>query len=361
MLGWGHTNGGALMSKPIQIINCHIHTFTTHHTPWCFPHPLVAIFRVFPFLIWLARPFLSRERIARLEAFHKTGAHFRQWEVLREVLQYYPDSTRFVVLPMDMEFIGHGPISRGLEAQHNELAELARHPTYGPRIIPFATWHSGRQDAFDEFRRMVDKHDFRGLKLYNKLGYAPDHDELMRKVYPLCRDRGLPVMAHCSRGGVYHKDWGSVRQDNVTAPKAWKPVLEECKDLKVCLAHFGGPEDWLAHIRDGFNPDDPEARSRNWVCQITDMIESGDYDNLWTDISYTVFTYQDTSPLVKLFMQNEKIRSRGLFGSDFYMTRQEALSEKAMSIRLRETLGEACFRDIAERNPRIWLGEPPVS
>jgi hypothetical protein len=39
------------------------------------------------------------------------------------------------------------------------------------------------------------------------------------------------------------------------------------------------------------------------------------------------------------------------------MTRQEELSEKAVSIRLRDALGEGLFHRIAHENPRRWLGE----
>ena len=37
------------------------------------------------------------------------------------------------------------------------------------------------------------------------------------------------------------------------------------------------------------------------------------------------------------------------------MTRQEELSERAVCFRLRNELGEATFRKIAQDNPRRWL------
>jgi hypothetical protein len=51
------------------------------------------------------------------------------------------------------------------------------------------------------------------------------------------------------------------------------------------------------------------------------------------------------------------LRRRVLFGSDYYMTRQETLSERAVCFRLRNALGEEVFRQISETNPAIWLGE----
>ncbi len=86
------------------------------------------------------------------------------------------------------------------------------------------------------------------------------------------------------------------------------------------------------------------------------MIASGDYPNLYTDVSYTIFKFDNHIPLLRLYLRQPTMRERVLFGSDFYMTRQENLSEKAISIRLRDSLGEEVFRSIAETNPKRWLG-----
>ncbi|MBK5935004.1 putative TIM-barrel fold metal-dependent hydrolase [Rhodovulum imhoffii] len=346
----------------IQITNCHIHTFTTAHTPKYYPVRIAALFRAVPALLmfsrWIAR-FLPwdglYDLLVRLENFHRTGSRRSQEEVFREVLHYYPRDTRFVVLPMDMALIGHGPVGEDIDAQHDGLAELAE--AYPDQVLPFATVFPDRPGAAGEFLRCIDELGFRGLKIYTKLGYAPDHPVLMNDVYPLCAARGLPVMAHCSRGGVRHKLWSQSRADKVTDPAAYRPVMEKFPDLRLCLAHFGGDADWRDYLGRGLDPDDPEARQRNWVSEIADMIEGGAFPNLYTDISYTIFKFSEYAPLLRLFMENDKLRPRILFGSDFYMTRQEQLSEKAVSIRLRDTLGEDHFRQIAEINPRHWLGE----
>ncbi|SIO55425.1 Amidohydrolase [Rhodovulum sp. ES.010] len=348
----------------IEITNCHIHTFTTAHAPRYYPVGVVALFRAMPVLLTALRraarlqPWQGLyDSVVRLENFHRTGRRLTQRDVFLEVLRYYPRSTRFVVLPMDMAQSGHGPVDADIHAQHRELFELTQDPDYGHRVIPFATIFPGRGGAVDELRRCIDDYGFRGVKLYTKLGYAPTDDVLMREVYPLCTERGLPVMTHCSRGGVRHKRWSQARADRVTDPRAYIPVMEAFPGLKLCLAHFGGDQDWKAYLTDGFDPEDPEARTTNWLSLIVDMIRSGDYPNLYTDISYTIFKFAAYLPLLRLFMEDPVLRTRILFGSDFYMTRQEKLSEKAVSIGLRDALGEAHFRQIAETNPRGWLGE----
>ena len=141
-------------------------------------------------------------------------------------------------------------------------------------------------------------------------------------------------------------------------------MLNNLKGLRICLAHFGGDKDWHDYIDKGFDPDLPDQRKQNWAWQISDMIRSGDYPGLYTDISYTMFKFSEYSALLRLFLEDAKLREKILFGSDFYMTRQEKLSEKAVSIRLRDALGEECFRQIAETNPKVWLGkqdDPPVA
>ena len=128
-------------------------------------------------------------------------------------------------------------------------------------------------------------------------------------------------------------------------------------DLRVNLAHFGGTHDWQAYTQEGLYPGDPAAGAANWQSMIRHMITSGDWPNLWTDISYTLFRFDDFVPFLRVFLQDARLARRVLFGSDFYMTRQEALSERAVCFRLRVALGEDLFRQIAETNPEIWLGE----
>jgi len=348
----------------MQITNCHIHTFTTAHAPLYFPHPAVAIFRKVPYLVKVVRwltgllPWEAwHDFMLRMENFHDTSQRRTQEEVLKEILFFYPPDARFVVLPMDMAKIGQGPVQQDIFDQHSDLAALAANPKYAGRVIPFATAFPPRPEAADEVRRCFETLGFRGLKLYPKLGFAPDHPVLMNEIYPLCIKHNVPVISHCSRGGVYGRGWKGPRGEAVSDPRAFIPVMKAFPDLRVCLAHFGGDADWQEYLNTGVDPDDPDARTRNWVTSIADMIRSGEFPNLYSDISYTIFKFAEYMPLLSLYLEDEVLRQRVLFGSDFYMTRQEHLSEKAVSIRLREHLGEAAFRQIAEVNPSAWLGE----
>ena len=348
----------------IRITNCHVHAFTIRHIPSQFPHPvavplmrLPGALRVASFLMRVLGQQPAAEWVDRMHRFHLEATTVRQSEVIDRLIPQYPGSTRFVVLPMQMRPTANGHIVADLRAQHDELAEMAADERYAGRIIPFATLFPDDEGAADEVRRCVEELGFRGLKLYPRLGFAPDHPVLMNEVYPLLEERGLPVVSHCSRGGVRGRGVVASRADRYCDPAAFKPVLETFPKLRVCLAHFGGQADWRAYVQDGIDPRDIGARPRNWQVAIRDMITSGDYPNLWTDISYTLFQFEDFVPFLKLFLEDERIAARVLFGSDYYMTRQEHLSERAVCFRLRMALGEDIFRRIAETNPEIWLGE----
>jgi predicted TIM-barrel fold metal-dependent hydrolase len=348
----------------IAITNCHIHTFTEAHVPRAFPHPLVAPLKRVPAVtvaLSKALRFLGRDRNAdtleRLARFQTETLNDTQIEAFANACRHYPRGTRFVVLPMDMALSGHGAPRVDIRAQHAELARLRdAHPD---QVIPFAAVDPRRPDAVDILREAFDAFGFRGLKLYPRLGYPPDHPVLMRHVYPMLVARGLPVMTHCSRGGVAERGLVAAKADRYSAPQAWKAVWADpdLTDLRVCLGHFGGQRDWMSYVRDGIHPDDPDAMEANWLVAIRRMIEGGAYPNLWTDISYTLFQTDDFLPFLKIFLAQKAVAARVLFGSDFYMTRQEDLSERAVCIRIRVALGEETFQQIAEHNPAIWLGE----
>lgn len=357
----------------LRITNVHAHSFTAAHIPRYYPHPAVWVLKQIPGFLPLAAWFLRlvgqhglADTVARLRQFKDEAYKGTQAQILASVRRQYPPGTRFVVLPMDMGPIGHGPVAADIAAQHDELSAMARADGLRGLVLPFATLHPESPGAAEEVARCIERLHFRGLKLYPPLGYPPDHPLLMGRIYPMLVERNLPVMAHCSRGGIRAKGLIPARAERYTEPAAWAPVLRAFPTLRVCLAHFGGQQDWEDYAANGIDPDDPAARSRNWQVAIRDMIGSGDWPNLWTDISYTLFRFEENIAFLRLFLEGAddrtaRLRERVLFGSDFYMTRQEALSERSVCFRLRNALGEEMFRQIAQANPEIWLGERPES
>ncbi len=106
----------------------------------------------------------------------------------------YKAGTRFVVLPMDLEMMGHGPAAKGIDLQHGEL--LGLRAALPETVTPFYAVDPRRSGVSEALRRAFDSESFSGIKLYPNLGYAPDHREL-DKVWEFADERRLPVMTHC--------------------------------------------------------------------------------------------------------------------------------------------------------------------
>ena len=344
-----------------RITNCHVHTFTSDHVPDRFlplgmgpllkvpllRHPLRA-------LLALVDPFDGRDRFQRAANFLDIASGRSQRAVLERVRRRYPSGTRFVVLAMDLAYMGAGRVPASLEQQHDELAQLR--DDLGDVVVPFAAVDPRRPGVAAMLAQLVEQRGFAGVKVYPNLGYAPTHPVLMEEVWPYAEARGLPVMTHCSRGGVRGREVSRAQLDDLAAPWCWEPVLERFPALRVCLAHMGGDEEWRAYFAN-----DPEGTGRevparpSWLAAILDLLRSGRFPSLYTDVSYTVFNVERYVPALKVFLADPRVGARVLFGSDYYMVEQERFEERLLALRLRGTLGEALFWQVAEENPARGL------
>jgi len=215
----------------------------------------------------------------------------------------------------------------------------------------------------------IEKHGFTGIKLYPPLGYYP-FDERLRLIYAYAQERKIPVLTHCSGGPVYYRGplteamrvhpltrqrvaggTRGARMKTLADPDNYRYVLDEFPELVLCLAHFGGADEWEAFLTKPWNPDEPEKKS--WFAKILDWLREGKYPNLYADIAYTAFRPEFYS-LLKLVLLHPQARERVLFGTDFYMVAREA-SERGFGVGLRAYLGEADFIEIAQTNPMRFL------
>ncbi len=355
----------------LPIYNCHIHTLTAKHVPRYFVSIQLGLFlgRIVSALLrwnWFARllvRFAERfdprlnDALERQGRFLKTSNLVTQKAVFQQIEKQYPRDTTFVVLPMDMKFIGAGEPEEALEKQHQDLLDLAYRSEYEGRILPFMAVDPRRDGIVEMADQNLGQGKFRGVKIYPNLGYRPNHPLLM-KIYALCQERNCPILAHCSPSGVWARGMTEKERRRLAHPKNYIPILKEFPDLRVCLGHFGGAQEWALHLKSRRRSSGPY---RTWVRWIADMITSGEYPNLYTDVSYTVFVprveglYIDLIDYLKVMLSNEKLRTHVLFGSDYYMVEREEMSEKEASILLRSRLGEELFAQIAYHNPRKYL------
>ena len=304
-----------------KFYNCHTHCFTYDHVPEYFLSPFVPIswllrrqwlrnwIRTVPFtgrfgLIGsLVKGVLSlffgfnKVKLLRYLNFVLYGDRPSQEEVAQQARQYYPSSTGFVMLSMDMEYMGAGRPQKKLKEQLDELAALKQKTGWDKLIYPFIFCdprrlqpmhkrETGIEQEFigDAFLRYLEQHlrsgNFQGIKLYPALGYWP-FDKRMKPVYDLACANGIPFMTHCTIGAVHLKyrmdaeeryhpfkrqtlpDQRPVRfQAFLTHPlnyecllnrellkQHWGDDAPDYRELKLCIGHWGSGEDWHAYLK----------------------------------------------------------------------------------------------------------------
>ena len=357
------------------IYNCHTHLFTIDHVPRKFIPRFISWrvrkrgVRKFARAIW---PFGDRDLIDRYINFFEVTLKHSQKEVLDLLKGYYPtqmDETKFIVLPMDMHFMLAGKVPVSLDQQHKDLADLVKD---NEPIIPFIAVDPRREGVFDMVNDLHANHGFKGIKIYPPLGFYPN-DKRLEQVYEYAVNNKLPIMAHCSRGGVHikkvtkemlkepnplgrtvEKKKAKLFSDIYTDPANYDSIATKYKDLKICLAHFGGDTEWDKYLETSWQPgSNPEDKS--WLSVIIDLILK--HDNVYTDISSTLFQKEEYMHLFLVLLENKKIRERVLFGSDFYMMERVKSRERAMAITIRSKLGTRLFEQIAFTNVKRYLEE----
>jgi predicted TIM-barrel fold metal-dependent hydrolase len=228
---------------------------------------------------------------------------------------------------------------------------------YDPR-----RWRTQWQPPFDDVATPSKPGLFIGFKMYTALGYKPLDERLpkLADYYARCAQEGIPIVCHCSAGGVrsidrnlyYELEKDSAKRkkyarrfwfdnpvgyyyDHYVSPMAWhEQVLSKHKSLRLCLAHFGGNGDewkeWrlycLMGTQDPANPKSPydlriewfdDPQNGAWIKKIIELM--GSCPNFYTDISYHMLS-QSKEELRLLLTRHPKIKERIIFGTDWYMT-----------------------------------------
>ena len=357
------------------IHNCHAHVFTNANVPNGFlPFGLLLVLRwriVAGALNWLLRrliPFDKNDLFDRVASIVGIGQHNTPLEILQILRGYYPEGSKFVLLSMDMEHMCAGRVVQPYRRQLEDLRELKRR--FPEEVFPFVCADPRRMEVTDIVKEYIEKHGYTGIKLYPPLGFFP-FDPKLDEVYRYAEACQAPVMTHCSRGGAYGRCpitpdmrvhpitgerlkgfWKKHFTDNYADPENYRHVLARFPNLKICLGHFGGIEEWRKYLTHAWRPHiDPK---QSWNATIMDLIRDTRYPNVYADISYTSHD-PALHPFIRVLVEDEALRQRILFGSDFYMVQVET-SERAFSIGLRGFLGEENFRQIAEVNARRYLG-----
>jgi predicted TIM-barrel fold metal-dependent hydrolase len=297
------------------------------------------------FLLRNINPFSKTDIGNRLERFIRSENHNNQEEAFFDLRRHYTEGTKFIVLPMDFEFSGHGTPEQLVIEQLEELHRLAGKYR---QIIPFCPIDARRPKLLDFAKEWIEGKGFAGFKIYTLLGYFP-YDSRLDCIYRYAEEEGIPIIAHC--GGV------SVRGRNISArmareymsPLLFEKVFERYPGLKFCFGHYGGEGEWKKALQIG------GVSEGSWVEEISKLMKK--YENIYADTSYTMFSNESFIKYLKIICLDSKIRRRVLFGTDYFLTNLEERSEKQVSIDLRECLGEDLWDLISLSNPVEFLGE----
>ncbi len=352
-----------------MFINTHIHVFRDVDIPRRFlPLQLVRFLASKPGYYLAAKilnnlnPFSDEDLFNRYLKFVSIGRMGSQQQIFENCNRFYPKDTKFVILSMDMAYMGAGKVPR---AYADQLAELGKLKNTYPQTIPFIHIDPRRKNIFDLLKKSVEEWGFKGIKLYPPLGYFP-YDERLYPIYEYCQKNNLSVISHCSPYNPVHfkgskndlnelllksnipiDTKGKTRKQlcsNFSHPHNYKKVLSDFSDLNICLAHFGSEYFWNKYL------DNPEMKD-NWFVLIKEMLAK--HNNLYTDISFTL-NKREFFPLLKVLLGDDKLKSKILFGSDYYMVETKT-TELRFIIDLRAYLGEDYFSTIAINNPISFL------
>lgn len=157
------------------------------------------------------------------------------------------------------------------------------------------------------------------------------------------------------------------------------PLTYTLKNLKICMAHFGGDDEWKRYFeKDRYdyssqlakNPtvgikflktvDNKPSKGKieqiwkyvDWYSIICSMMLQ--YPNVYADISYILHSDQEILPLLKQTLQNPGLRKKVLYGTDFFVVRNHK-SDKNMLADMTGGLSTEDFDQIAKENPRVYL------
>ncbi|MEL6192908.1 MAG: hypothetical protein AAFR66_12700, partial [Bacteroidota bacterium] len=385
----------------------------------------------------------TKSYLNRLTHMGSFASMDKQEDLFNQLRKLYPNDTQFVVLAMDMEYMGAGGMPASYKEQLAELLDVRnKHPE---QLIPFICVDPRRFTDEPNFLQEVKdylQNGFHGIKLYPALGFYP-FDLRMLPLYHYAQAHNIPIMTHCVRGTIHYrgkkeKHWNehpifAVQGDpeenilltefsnfdftaNFTHPLNYECLLDEklfhrlfqyfnspfypyqerdasliqevntlfgydaeknappahkLDKLKFCLAHFGGEDEWqryfdkdrgsldnkylnnpLAKIPVNNSTEEVLWARTSWYTVIRNMLIK--HENMYADISYTQSDNR-IFPLLEDMLKTDLLKEKILFGTDYYVVRQEE-SEKQLLTELQAYLDEEEFRILSLDNIQAYLG-----
>ena len=377
-----------------HIYNCHTHIFNIDHAPARFLQGFAA--KRIANIAWallqlptgrrIASWLLSRVKnpnVSKYASFVYVGTMKSQNHVFRDLRSNYSKQDRFVILSLNMDFMGAGKANEAYAHQVYELKRVKKNNLN--TCLPFYSVDPRAGSIYENAfmaRDHIENKGFAGIKIYPALGFYP-FDVDMEETYKFAAGYNVPIMTHCTRVGSYYlgkitpemikpasfcphaSNWpksydtvdfplkknltkNALFCDYFSHPYNYARVLEVYPDLKICFAHAG---------------DDPEIKKartveshESWFTQIKYLIET--YPNVYTDISFTLSEKDIFEDLYEA-IADSRYGHRILFGTDYFMTLMKK-KEKPLVNDFRRFLysksdGDKLWYAITVKNPETYL------
>ena len=379
----------------MNLYNAHTHIFTNKCIPENFLGKLNVGFAKIPLLKMVSIPVINytlgrllrkalpgeRDFLSKYANFMAIGSKKSQEAVYQDLVSSYDEACRFVVLTLDMDFMGAGRAEVNYLTQLHEIIRLKM--KYMNDMLPFVSVDPRRGDAKylrDFVAKYIEDYGFVGIKLYPALGFYP-FDPNLDLVYEYAQANHIPLMTHCTKAGVYFKGnkltdqhlWpydlngerlpendhrSSVTMKNrdfknyFTDPDNYRQVLNKYPELKICIAHYGGSTEMLRSF--GRGPKKSQVNELgNFYEKIQDLLKDPKYPNVYTDISYTLGDDKIFNELIK-DIRDVKFKNNILFGTDYFMTIIEK-NERQLVDDFRDVIDPSDFARIANTNVKKYL------
>lgn len=214
----------------------------------------------------------SRALLGRYYMMIQFAIYRQQSRINGQLLAQYPRSTEFVLLPMDMEYMGAGKLKnkKAFVQQHELLAKMRQrnnrlHPFVfiDPRRIreegkTFFNYSivQGKVVLLDcVIKRFIEDEGFKGFKIYPALGYFPFDDDLLI-LWKYAADNQIPIMSHGVKGVIYYRgkklktwDYHEVFMESI-GDKTFVPMALTEKKNKDFQINFTHPMNFLCLLEE---------------------------------------------------------------------------------------------------------------
>lgn len=361
------------IDNPSVPVDVHCHLFNLEAVPDKFLGIRIPMTRRFlgllEDLLHRAMWWTDADRLSSIAYFINMARHSSMDGIAERLFGYHPDpGPIFCPLMIEMKPGIGGDRRMGYREQIEKMKELR--DRYPDRLLPFIGLDPRKSDMEDTFLEAFSPDlNFFGVKLYPTLGFLPS-DPRLEGIFNLCEAKNIPVTAHCGGASLRAsacvvEDIRGVRQDRdgrwvearprkrfwtrggyarfFNHPRNWEPVLKNFPRLKLNLAHFGSPEEWIG-LCDGKN--------NSWVSRIMDIMSR--YERVYADFANNIYCHRIFGELRRKIEGSSLIAGRTLYGSDYYMVVMQG-HFRSIRVDFLTAMGDEIMDMIAVRNPRRFL------